>query len=113
MPVRITIPKAILMFSGTPNSMALRPTWSSFKVCSEMTTGWIASGSEAAILISGHTKKELLVGHYSVDLDVPENIGTAVGISSITCIQPKLLLLPVLRPSLEPYYNFRFRGHRT
>ncbi|HEY5139361.1 MAG TPA: hypothetical protein VIJ25_08615 [Methylococcales bacterium] len=67
-----------------------------------MTTDWISSGSDAAIPSSGHTKKELLVGHSSIDLGILENIGIAVGISSLTSIQPKLLLLPVLWPSLAP-----------
>ena len=50
----------------------------------DMTTKWISSGSDAAIPISAHTKKELLVGHSSIDLGVLENMGIAVGISSLT-----------------------------
>ena len=78
-----------------------------------MTTDWTASGLEAAILKSGYTKKDLLVGHGSIDSGVPENIGIAVGISCLTCTQPKLLLLPVLWPSLAPYYEFHFLGPRA
>ena len=51
---------------------------------SKMTSDWTSSGSDAAIPSSGHTKKELLVGHSSIDLGFLENIDIAVGISSLT-----------------------------
>ena len=50
----------------------------------EMTTDWITSGSDAAISISGHTKKELHIGSSSIQLGVPENIGLAFGITILT-----------------------------